>query len=232
MTYASFFNHFNEFRVRILKSLAVFVLTSFGFYSITPQILGWLIQPAGHLIFTSPQDAFTAYIQVTLTGGFIVSLPFTVYQIWAFAAEALKPVERRTIIFFAPVSLVLFVCGVCFGFWVMVPWAYTFLLSFSSPQIVAMITVKEYIVFVTTWVLTMGIIFELPLVMVFLAHVGIASPEFLRQKRRHAIVIILIVAAIFSPPDVVSQLMVAMPLFVLYEIGVVGVRFFYKPQVA
>ena len=227
--HTSFFSHFSEFRIRVIKILVVFVLAAIGFYFATPRVLDFIIAPAGHLVFFNPQDAFSAYMQVTLVGGFVISLPFTVYQIWAFSVEALKEKEKSGIVIFALISLFLFLAGMCFGFWVIVPWAYQFLLSFATPRMVAMISVSEYISFVMTWVLTMGAVFELPLLMAFLASIGIASPEFLRQKRRHAIVLILIVSAVLSPPDVVSQLIVAAPLFVLFEIGIIGVKFFYKP---
>jgi sec-independent protein translocase protein TatC len=109
---------------------------------------------------------------------------------------------------------------VAFAFFVIVPIALKFLLSFSSTYVVPMISIKSYIGFVGNFVLAFGIVFELPLVLVFLVKIGIATPAFLRNYRRHAILAILVLSAILTPPDVISQLLMAVPLIVLYELGV------------
>jgi sec-independent protein translocase protein TatC len=116
----------------------------------------------------------------------------------------------------------LFIAGGLFAYFVAIPVALRFLLSFSTATIVPMITVKNYIAFVGTMLLAFGIIFELPLVIMFLTRIGIATPKFLAEKRRHAIVLILIVSAILTPPDCFTQALVALPLMILYEIGLLA----------
>ena len=185
-------------------------------------------KPAGQLVFTAPGEAFGAHVTVAMITGFIFSFPFFLYQIWAFAAAAVKPDERRSILLFGPLSLFFFLCGVAFAFFVAVPMAYRFLMGFSSPQLVPMISVENYMGFLGNMVAAFGVAFELPLIMAFLAKIGIATPEFLRQKRRHAVMIILIVAAFLTPPDVVSQMLLAGPMLLLYELGIVFVRMGYK----
>lgn len=220
--------HFNELRSRLMKAVSVFLLACFISYYFVDKLIPLLIAPAGHLVFTSPGEAFGAYMTLTVTLGALFSSPYTCYQLWAFVSNALKPSERQAVAFLAPLSLLFFLSGCAFAFWVVVPMSYKFLMSFSSPFLVPMVTVKSYFDFLGNMILAFGVSFQLPLVLVFLAKIGIATPEYLKQKRRHAILIILIVAAVITPPDVVSQLLLALPLIVLYELGIVFVRFTYK----
>lgn len=187
-----------------------------------------LIKPAGHLVYTTPTEAFSAYMTLSMVLGFLVTLPWTVYQLWAFIASALRERERRFIKIFAPLSLVFFVAGVAFAFFVAIPLTYRFLMSFSSAYMQPMITVNSYLGFMAHMLLAFGVAFELPLILAFLAMIGVATPEFLRQKRRHAIMIILILSMLITPPDVISMLVLAVPLVFLYELGIVMVRFSYK----
>ena len=172
------------------------------------------------VVFNAPGEAFSAYMILTLWEGFFITLPFLLYQIWAFAWEALTDKERKYIVLFGPLSFVFFIAGVVFAYFVIVPVAIKFLLSFSSTYVVPMISIKSYISFIGNFLLSFGVVFELPLVLVFLVKIGIATPAFLRQFRRHAIMAILIVSAVLTPPDVVSQLLMAVPLVILYELGV------------
>jgi sec-independent protein translocase protein TatC len=224
----SFLPHLNELRSRLLKALGVFVVAVFLCFNYANSILSWLIKPAGHLVFTSPGGGFSAVMTITVVMAFLISAPFTLYQLWAFVASALRPQERRLIFIFGPISLLFFIFGVLFAFFVGVPLAYKFLMSFTSADLTPMVTVDSYLSFLGSMIMAFGITFELPLVLAFLAKIGIVTPEFLRQKRRHAIIIILIIAAVATPPDVVSQLLLALPLLVLYEVGIFFTQVFRK----
>jgi len=158
----------------------------------------------------------------------VVSSPYIVYQIWAFVGGALKPAEKKFVLIFAPLSLLFFLSGGAFAYFVAVPRAYHFLMSFSSEYLIPMVTVKNYLGFLGHMVLAFGAAFELPLILAFLAKIGIASPEYLRQMRRHAVIIILIAAALLAPPDVISMLILAVPLMVLYEVGIIFMGMTYK----
>ena len=160
----------------------------------------------------------------------IVASPYICYQIWAFVGSALKPSEKKFVLIFAPLSLLFFLSGAAFAYFIAVPRAYKFLMSFSSEHLIPMVTVKNYLGFLGHMIVAFGVAFELPLILAFLAKIGIASPEYLRQKRRHAIIIILIVATILAPPDVISMFILALPLIVLYELGIFFVRFFYESK--
>ena len=222
----SFVPHLNELRSRILKSLGAFICAAFFSFNYAGPVLSQVTKPAGHLVFTSPGGGFAAVVTVTVMMAGVISAPFVLYQLWAFVAGALKPRERRFVYIFGPLSLVFFLLGAAFAYFAAVPMAYKFLTGFAPADLTPMITVDNYLSFVGNMVAAFGAAFELPLVLAFLAKIGIATPEFLRQKRRHAIIIILIVAAVVTPPDVVSQLLLAVPLLVLYEIGIVFVRIF------
>ena len=208
--------------------MGVFIVAVFACFNDADQLLALVIKPAGHLVFTSPGGAFSAVMAMTMVMAFIVTAPFLFYQVWAFTAGALKPQERHFVYVFGPLSFFFFLLGVAFAFFVAIPMAYHFLMGFSSESLVPMITVDNYLGFAGNMVVAFGVTFELPLVLAFLAKIGIATPEFLRQKRRHAIMIILIVAAIATPPDVVSQLLLGIPLIVLYEVGIIFTAVFQK----
>jgi len=223
-----FFKHIEELRSRVIKSAGAFVLAFCICYSFIGKVLPFVIAPAGHLVFTAPGEAFSAYMILGAVMALLLSSPYIVYQIWAFVGSALKPDEKKFILIFAPLSLVFFLSGAAFAFFVTVPMAYRFFMSFSSPLLVPMVTVKNYLGFVGHMIVAFGAAFELPLILAFLAKIGIASPEFLRQMRRHAIIIILVVAAFLAPPDIASMLVLAVPLIFLYELGILMVGFVYE----
>ncbi len=218
----------DELRQRLIKIALGFIVATLVCYNFVGQVLPWIIKPAGKLVFTSPLDGFSAYMTLAAVMGFIVSLPWTVYHVWAFIAGGLKSTEKKAVYIFAPLSLMFFLLGVAFSFYIAIPLTYRFLMSFTTDYMQPMITVSNYMGFVANMLIAFGVTFELPLVLAFLAKIGIATPEYLRQKRRHAMMIIFIVATIITPPDVVSQVLLAVPLIVLYEIGIVLVGMTYK----
>ena len=226
----SFFDHLDELRSRLIKIFLCIFVAAVVAYQFIDQILFNLIHPVGHLIFTSPAEAFTTRFALTLWAGVFLSSPLIVYHIWKFVACGLKEHEHKYIIFYGPLSLIFFLMGVFFAYFLIIPISITFLLSFSSDLLVPMITVKSYISFVGTLILSFGVIFELPLVLMFLARIGIATPAFLEQKRSHAIVLILIVSAILTPPDLITLFLMAAPLVILYEIGIIVVKMTYRPK--
>ena len=155
----SFLGHLEELRSRIIKSLLAVTVTSFFSYAFSGEFLKFLIKPVGHLVFTSPAEAFLATINVTLWGGVILAFPFVLYQFWAFVSEALTESERKYVRIFGPLSLILFLAGIIFGYFAMVPISFSFLLSFSSAWLVPMIRASEYLSFVGSFVLAFGVVF-------------------------------------------------------------------------
>jgi len=224
----SYLDHIGELQTRLIKSIVAIFVASCLFYIVIDEVFTILVKPVGQLVFTAPGEAFVARIMLTLLGGFFLALPIVLYQTWQFVATGLKEYEAQYIKFFAPCSFLLFVTGSLFAYFITVPISIRFLLSFSSYSIVPMITVKNYISFVGTMVLAFGIVFELPLVLMFLTKIGIATPAFLTQKRKYAVVIILIVSAFITPPDFITQLIMAVPLIILYEAGIIASKLTYR----
>lgn len=225
---ADFFDHYEELRSRLIKAIAAFLFFSCLFYAVIDEALGILAKPVGILIFTTPAEAFVTRIMLTLFGGFFLALPVILYQIWRFIASGLKEHELRYVRIFGPCSLLLFLSGALFAYFVIVPVSVRFLLGYANEFIVPMITIKNYVSFVGTMLLAFGIVFELPLALMFLAKIGVATPAFLIQKRKYAIVIILIISAVITPPDVITQIMMALPLVALYEVGIIASKCVYR----
>jgi len=226
----SFLEHVEELRKRILHSLFFIALMSFGAYFLADKILPFLVRPVGRLVFISPQEAFLAHIKVSIFCGVMISVPFLLYQVWAFVYHALDKNEVKVIVTLGPLSLFFFIFGVIFGYFVIVPIGIKFLLGFATNYLTPMISVNNYISFVSMLTLVFGVIFELPIIVVFLTRLGIVTPFLLSTKRRYAILFIFIVAALITPPDIVTQCLMAIPLIVLYEIGIIFSRCVYKPD--
>ena len=229
---APVWDHIEELRSRLFICLGFVLMAGIAFYQFVDSVLAFVIKPVGRLVFTSPADAFVARVLLAILGGLLTAMPVVLYQIWMFVARGLKDNEKKFVRIYGPLSLLCFALGVAFAYYVALPISLKFLLGFSSEWLVPMITVKSYVSFLTSLVLACGLIFELPIVLIFLTAIGIATPEFLVQKRRHAIVLILIVSAVITPPDVITLLIMSVPLVVLYEAGVIASRITYRNKLA
>jgi len=164
---------------------------------------------------------FTTHIMVSIVAGFIVAFPYVFWEIWRFIRPALSDVEQKTSRGIVIFTWMLFLTGVLFGYYVIAPLSVNFFVTYSiSDEVQNIFTLGTYISTVTTIVLASGIVFELPILIYFLSKVGLITPDFLRNYRRHSIVIIFILAAVITPPDVFSQILVSLPLLALYEISI------------
>ena len=174
------------------------------------------------LINTEISGQFTKHIWISILAGIIVGFPYVLWEIWRFVKPALRDKEKKATRGFVGVASMLFIIGICFAYFMIVPLAVNFLGNYQvTAEVKNLITMDSYISLVTTLVLATGIVFELPILVYFLTRFGIMGAAFMRKYRRHAIVVILIVAAIITPsPDVTSQLLVAFPLYFLYEISI------------
>ncbi len=164
---------------------------------------------------------FSTHVWVSFIGGFILAFPYVLYEVWRFIKPGLREGERkhsRGVIFFASI---LFILGVLFGYYLIAPLSVQFLGSYNiSAEITNLIDLISYISTVTTVTLSAGLIFELPIVVYFLAKVGVLTPEWMRKYRKHALVLILILSAIITPPDISSQVLVTLPILLLYEVSI------------
>lgn len=224
-----FFDHLEELRWRIIKALIALVLCALVcaiFYKeITERVLmrpARLVEPKLVIQNIEVMGQLTLAIQVCLISGLIVAIPFILWQFWAFIQPGLYKRERRYAGVIAVATIFCFVLGVSFAYYVMIPTALGFAAGFQvAENIQNIITIGSYFSFVLGFILACGLIFEMPMLSYALARFGIVTPTMLRKYRRHAVVVLLIVAAIITPtPDPVNQLLLAAPLYILYEISI------------
>lgn len=231
-------DHLGELRVRIVRCCIAIAVGFFACWAIVDPIFDILVNPllavlpkGSHAIYTTLPEGFFARMYIAVVAGVFVSSPVIFYQIWSFIAPGLYEEEKKYIIPIAIMSAVFFICGGAFCYFVVFPYAFSFFVSFATEDIVAMPKVSDYLSFVLKLILAFGIIFEMPLFAFFLARMGVITATMMRKARRYAILGIFIVAAVLTPPDVVSQLLMACPMLVLYEISIwVAAGFGRKPK--
>jgi len=222
----SFLDHIEELRWRIIYSLiGVVVFTIVAWIFIDPLVEVVLLKPArdanASLQNLRPFGQLFLYVQVALIVGIVASLPNIFYQLWKFIAPALKKRERKYIVWIVFFSTFCFLTGIAFSYFVMLPLAMKFAAQFGSEAIKNEFSIEEYMSIIISVMLAAGVVFELPMVSFFLTKLGILTPKFMRKYRRHAIVIILVLAAFLTPgADPVSQVILAVPLVLLYEISI------------
>jgi sec-independent protein translocase protein TatC len=245
----SFLEHLEELRWHIIRALisiivvaiAVFMAKDlvfdkiilgptdqdFATYRFFCQFGGkWCFHPEGLEIITRDiSEQFLSHIKVSVWLGLIVAFPYVFWEFWRFIKPGLYVKERRAARGVVLICSLLFLTGVLFGYFIISPFAITFLSSYSvSDKIANTTTLSTLVNSMTMFTIPTGLVFELPIVVYFLAKIGLVSSAFLKTYRRHAIVVILIVAAIITPPDVITQLLVTIPLYSLYEVGIVIAR--------
>lgn len=233
-----FLDHLEEFRWRIIKAVIGIVVCAI----IIAVFSDWIVtnilfspakntNPPLNIQNLKPYGQFTLYLEVILIGGLILSVPNIFYQFWKFIEPALLPNERKYISLIVLFTTFCFLLGVFFVYFIMLPTTLGFFATFGTESIQNNIAADEYLSFVLSLLLVGGVVFELPMISYVLSRVGILKPSFMRKYRRHAIVIILILAGILTPsPDVASQLMLGIPLLVLYEISILICKLSQKKE--
>ena len=224
----SFWNHLEELRLRIIRSLACVIVLSFAAYYFSPAIVNFLIKPVGTTVFTAPAEALVVHVSVALWAGIFLSVPVIAYQLWRFVESALNPPEKSRAVSFCLLAFLLFVTGGVFGYFVLLPVMLNIFFSFNSPHLVPMISLRSYVDFALSTILCCGGVFETPIIAVFLAKLGIIDAQFLSRHRRAAILIIFIVAAVITPPDILSQFCMAIPMMLFYEFSIILIKCTHK----
>ena len=228
----SFMEHLGELRTRIVWSLVpagVGLLVAFHF---SDRILKFIARPlaktGSQLVFLSPTEAFWTSMKLSMIAGLFLAMPVILWNVWAFVSPGLHPHERRYAGPFVLIGSLLFLGGGAFALLVVVPFAISFLVGFGQAQgIKDMISVSSHVDFVVKFTLAFGLVFEMPVVITLLAMLGVVTPQFLSRNRKYAILINFLIAAILTPtPDAVNQTLMAGPLIVLYEIGILSARIF------
>jgi sec-independent protein translocase protein TatC len=240
-------DHLVELRSRLIYSALAFIACFFIGYYLAKPIYGFLVDPLHQLwleqgredarmIFTALHEAFFTYIKVGFFFAACVSFPIVSMQIWLFIAPGLYKHEKRALLPFLLATPFLFILGAAMVYYVVIPLAWAFFASFEIPGGAGELAmtlepkVDQYLSLVMRLIFAFGVAFELPVLLVLLAKVGIVSADGLRQKRRYAIVIAFVAAAILTPPDVISQVLLAVPIILLYEISIIAAQFIEKKR--
>lgn len=224
--------HLAELRKRLLRSViavAIATVLAFVFYH---QIFNILLYPAGEmdLIFVEMTEMIGTIFRVCLVVGIMLAVPYLTYEFIMFVSPALTSSEKRYVYLVLPWVAIMFALGVVFGYFILIPPAIKFLVSFGGDIATAQIRIGNYISVVTRLLLVTGLVFELPVVTTFLARIGIVSGKWLASKRKIVVVAAFILGAILTPPDALSQIMMAVPLLVLYELSILLARIFGKKR--
>lgn len=228
-----FLAHLEELRKRIIYSLAVFALSAIVLFSLSERLMRLVTAPirglTGKMIFISPTEAFTAYLTAALLASLVVTFPFILYQVWAFIAPAVPKKKRPHIVVWLLFSLILFLGGFAFSYFLAIPGALTFLMNFGREVASPQITLGRYVSFFGALELAGGIVFQIPIAIALLADTGIVSAQAFRRKRPHAIVAIMIFAAVITPTqDIVNMLIFALPMMLLFEVGLLVATYIEK----
>jgi sec-independent protein translocase protein TatC len=230
-----FTEHLEELRKRLIVcfiAVGVGFVLSYGFkeklFQILTRPLIRVMQTGDKLIFTGLPEAFFTYLKVAFLSGIILAAPVIFYQFWMFVAPGLYDKEKRLMVPVVVLSTVFFVGGAFFGYFIVFPYGFKFFLGFASETIRPLPSMREYLGFASKLLLAFGLVFELPLIITFLARLGMVSVGFLKKNRKYALLLFFVGAAILTPPDVVTQIMMALPLLLLYEISIIGARIFGK----
>ncbi|MDY6825083.1 MAG: twin-arginine translocase subunit TatC [Thermodesulfobacteriota bacterium] len=228
-----FLDHLEELRKRLIRC-AIAIAAGFAVsYAFKDRLFAILIRPLvsamdtqDNMIFTGLPEAFFTYLKVSLLAGFILALPVIFYEFWMFVAPGLYKKERKLIVPVVLISLLFFAAGALFGYYLVFPYGFKFFLGFATETIRPFPSMREYLSFAAKLLLAFGLAFELPLVITCFARFGFVTVPFLKKNRKYAILIFFGGSAILTPPDVVTQIMLSIPLMALYELSIVGARVF------
>jgi sec-independent protein translocase protein TatC len=228
----SFLSHLIELRDRLIRALVAIIVIFLAIVNWARDIYTLLAAPmlaslpqGGQMIATDVAGAFLVPMKVTLMVAFLIALPYVLYQIWAFVAPGLYSHEKRLALPLLTASVVLFFVGMAFAYFVVFPTVFGFINKFAPTGVAVMTDIDKYLSFVLSTFLAFGVTFEVPVIVIVLVTVGLVSVEKLREVRPYVIVGAFVVGAIFTPPDVLSQFMLAVPLWLLYELGIVIAAF-------
>lgn len=232
----SLVEHLGELRTRLINCAYILIIATAFCYNFSDKIFDFVrapiapYLPGGGLIFTGPMDKFIAHLKLSFVGGILISCPLWMYQIWKFIAPGLYSREKKYSLGFIISGTVLFVLGAAFSYFIALPMAFGFLMTYGGDVDKPMISIDQYMGFFTQMCLMFGVAFELPLVIVVLGMLGVVSQEFLRKNRRYAVMTIAVIAAIITPPDLLSMVMMLAPMVLLFEVAVFIVGIFEKKR--
>ncbi len=242
-------DHIVELRNRLMYSVAALFVVFLATYFFAQDIYGFLVQPLAdiladqeggnrRLIYTALHEAFFTYIKVSFFAALFIAFPFIANQFWRFVAPGLYREEKKTLLPYLILSPILFFIGGALVYYFIFPLAWKFFISFETPDIAGGVAIQleakvnEYLSLVMRLIFAFGISFQLPILLTLMAHAGLATSRGLAAKRKYALVMVFIAAAILTPPDLISQIGLAIPIIILYEASIVSVRMVEKSKAA
>jgi sec-independent protein translocase protein TatC len=235
----SFLSHLIELRERLLKAVAAVLVILLALIPFANKLYGYLALPlirhlpqGGTMIATEIASPFLTPIKLAFFVALIIAMPFVLYQLWAFVAPGLYRHEKRLALPILLSAMALFYVGCAFAYFLVLPAVFAFLTGVAPAGVAVMPDIGHYLDFVLVLFLAFGLCFELPVVLIILVTLGVVTPEQLRKSRAYAIVGAFVVAAVLTPPDVLSQMMLAIPMIALYELGIFAARFLARPPEA
>jgi len=235
-TQETFLSHLIELRTRLLRSFVAIIVVLLCLFPFAKEIYGFLALPlvrvlpqGATMIATDVTGTFLVPLKVTLMAAFLVALPFVLWQVWAFVAPGLYQHEKRLALPVIVSSVFFFAVGMSFAYFVVFPVAFGFFAGYTPPGVQMMTDIDKYLSFVLTMFIAFGLTFETPVVVVVLVRMGVISLEKLKGMRPYVIVGAFVIGAIFTPPDVISQCLLAVPLWILFELGLFIARFVSVP---
>ncbi|MBI4765219.1 MAG: twin-arginine translocase subunit TatC [Deltaproteobacteria bacterium] len=224
--------HLAELRKRLIICFGAVGIGFAAAYAFSAEIFSWLVQPlikvlppGDKLVFTALPEAFFIYLKASLIGGIVLASPVIFYELWMFVAPGLHQKEKKFVLPFVIISTLLFAAGALFGYYVIFPVGFRFLVGFSTENIRALPSLQLYLSFCLKLLLGFGLVFEFPVLAYFLGRAGIINSRMMAKNRRVAVLLIFIIAAVLTPPDIVSQIILAIPLYLLFEGSILIVRF-------
>ncbi len=239
MSEDTFMSHLIELRNRLLRAVLAVLIVFLCLFPWAKDLYSWLAQPllaalpaGGQMIATDVVGVFLVPVKVALLAAFVIALPYVLYQVWAFVAPGLYSHEKRLVAPLIISSTLLFITGMAFAYFVVFPVVFKFMAAIAPVGVAWMTDIDKYLSFALTLFVAFGVTFEVPVAVVVLVRVGVISVPQLRKIRPYVIVGAFVVGAIFTPPDVVSQTLLAVPLCVLYELGILAAGAFGKAPAA
>ena len=229
--------HIADLRKRLTISTITVVIMFFACFSFYEPILEWMMAPVKHalpagtsMIAVEIQETFFTAMKVAFFGGFIISLPVIFWQLWLFLAPGLYDHEKKLVVPFVFFATLMFLLGASFAYYIVVPIGFDFLIAFGNSVVSVLPSIGKYVGFFTKLLIGFGIAFELPVITFFLAKIGIVNDQMLKDFFRYAVVLIFIISAILTPPDVISQVLMAAPLLILYGVSIYIAKVFNPAQ--
>lgn len=231
--YAPMLEHLDELRTRLIRCvlallLGMVICLALFQQQLTDIIMGPFMLLEQNMVYTAFAEGFLFQLKIALLGGCVLASPVIIWQIMRFILPALYSNEKKIFFIMTFFGIVLFVGGVCFGYFLVLQPVMETLIRLAGTELTPMITASSYMSFVLGFLIPFGLVFEIPMIVYFLTMVGIINPTMLTKNRKYVLLVVLILAAMLTPPDIVSQLCLAAPMMLLYEIGIQISRFVYK----